>query len=143
MLPSDFSPGFSLDFTSSAHTSDYDGCGHRPNETSPVPPSTFTTSRSPYAGEACSELVEGFFGAAFPGSSRLPCPSLRMTSSALPCSPSGANLSTLQDSLDVAGCGFALPSQEVTTLQHNWSPESTGCLLYLARPQTCILKTSE
>ena len=75
----------------------------------------------PYAGE--------FFGAAFPGSSRLPWPSLRMTSSALPCSPFGANLSTLQDSLYVAGCGFALLSQEVTTLQHLRSPRSTGCLL--------------
>ena len=64
------------------------GVDHRPNETSPVPSSTFTTSRSPYAGE--------FFGAAFPGSSRLPWPSLSLTSSALPCSPSGANLSTLQ-----------------------------------------------
>jgi len=105
------------------------GVGHRPNETSPVPSSTFTTSRSPYAGEACPELVEGFFGAAFPGSSRLPWPSLSLTSSALPGSPSGANLSTLQDSLDVAGCGFALPSQEVTTLQHLRSPRSTGCLL--------------
>ena len=52
-----------------------------------------------------------------------------MTSSALPCSPSGANLSTLQDSLYVAGCGFALLSQEVTTLQHHRSPNSTGCLL--------------
>jgi hypothetical protein len=94
---------------------------HRPNETSPVPPSTFTTSRSLYAGE--------FFGAAYPGSSRLPWPSLSLTSSALPCSPSGANLSTLQDSRNVAGCGFALLSQEVTTLQHLRSPRSTGCLL--------------
>ena len=73
---------------------------HRPDETSPVPSSTVTTSRSLYAGE--------FFGAAFPGSSRLPWPSLSLTSSALPCSPSRANLSTLQDSLDVTGCGFAL-----------------------------------
>jgi len=97
------------------------GVGHRPNETSPVPSSTFTTSRSPYAGE--------FFGAAFPGSSRLPWPSLSLTRSALPGSPSGANLSTLQDSLYVAGCGFALLSQEVTTLQHHQSPDSTGRLL--------------
>jgi hypothetical protein len=97
------------------------GVDHRPNEISPVPSSTFTTSRSPYAGE--------FFGAAFPDSSRLPWPSLRMTSSALPCSPLGANLSALQDSPNVAGCGFALLSQEVTTLQHLRSPRSTGCLL--------------
>ena len=86
-----------------------------------IPSPTFTTSRSPYAG--------GFFGAALPGSSHLPWPSLSLTSSALPGSPSGANLSTLQDSLYVAGCGFALLSQEVTTLQHLRSPRSTGCLL--------------
>ena len=97
------------------------GVDHRPNETSPVPSPTFTTSRSLYAGE--------FFGAAFPGSSHLPWPSLSLTSSALPRSPFGANLSTLQDSLYVAGCGFALLSQEVTTLQHLRSPRSTGCLL--------------
>jgi len=119
-------PWISLLQLISAITMDVD---HRPNETSPVPPSTFTTSRSPYAGEACPELVEGFFGAAFPGSSRLPWPSLSLTSLALPGSPSGANLSTLQDSLYVAGCGFALLSQEVTTLQHHRSPDSTGCLL--------------
>ena len=94
---------------------------HRPNETSPVPSPTFTASRSPYAGE--------FFGAALSGSSRLPWPSPSLTSSALPCSPLGANLSTLQDSLHVAGCGFALLSQEVTTLQHLRSPRGTGCLL--------------
>ncbi len=43
--------------------------------------------------------------------------------------PSRANISTLQDSLYVAGCCFALPSQEVTSLQHNQSPGCTGCLL--------------
>ena len=41
---------------------------HRPDEISPVPSSTFTTSRSPYAG--------GSFTAAFPGSSPLQWPSL-------------------------------------------------------------------
>ena len=97
------------------------GVDHRPNETSPVPSPAFPTSRSPYAGE--------FFGAARSGSSRLPWPSPSLTSSALPCSPFGANLSALQDSLYVAGCGFALLSQEVTTLQHLRSPRSTGCLL--------------
>jgi hypothetical protein len=95
--------------------------GIRPREISPVPSPSFTTSRSLYAGE--------FFGAAFPGSSHLPWPSPRMKSSALPSSPIGANISTLQDSLHVAGCGFALPSQEDTTLQHLQSPGSTGCLL--------------
>ena len=94
---------------------------HRPSETSPVPSPTFTTSRSPYAGE--------FFGVVPSGSSHLPWPSLSLTSSALPGSPCGANISTLQDSLYVTGCGFALLSQEDTTLQHLRSPRSTGCLL--------------
>jgi hypothetical protein len=121
MTSSDFSPGFLLDFTSSAYTSRFGGCVHRPSETSPVPSPTFTTSRSPYAGE--------FFAAALSGSSPLPWPSLSLKSSALPCSPFGANISTLQDSLYVTGCGFALLSQEDTTLQHLRSPRSTGCLL--------------
>ena len=42
--------------------------GHRPDEISPVPSPTFTTSRSPYTG--------GSFAAALPGSSPLPWPSL-------------------------------------------------------------------
>jgi len=95
--------------------------GHRPRETSPVPSTTFPTSRPPYAGE--------FFGAALPGSSHLPWPSLRMTSSALPCPPFGANISTLQGSLYVTGCWFAPPSRRDTALQHHRSPDSTGCLL--------------
>ena len=101
--------------------------GHRPSETSPVPSTAFPTSRPPYAGE--------FFGAAPPGSSHLPWPSLSLTSSALPRSPFGANLSTLPcnaqhcHSLYVASCGFALPSQKVTVLQHLRSSNSTGCLL--------------
>lgn len=74
------------------------GEDHRPGETFPVPhlhcrrstvqvSPTFTTSRSPNAGE--------FLGAARPGFSPLPWPSLRMKGSALPCSPLGANISTL------------------------------------------------
>ncbi len=82
---------------------------------------TFTTSRFPYARE--------FLGAALSGSSHLPWPSLSLTSLALPCFPVGANISTLQDSLYITGCYFALPSQEDTTLQHNQSPDCTGCLL--------------
>ncbi len=97
------------------------GLGYRPGETSPVPSPTFSTSRSPYA--------EGFFVAASSGSSPLPWPSLSLTSSAPSCSPFGANISTLQDSLYVTGCCFALLSQEVTSLQHNLSPGCTGCLL--------------
>ena len=95
--------------------------GHRPSETSPVPSSTFTTSRSPYAG--------GFFTAALPGSSPLPWPSLRLTSSAPSFSRFRANISTLQDSLYVAGCCFAPSSRRATSLQHSQLPGCTGCLL--------------
>ena len=101
--------------------------GHRPCEISPVPPTTFPASRPPYAGE--------FFTAALPGSSPLPWPSLSLKSSALPCSPTGANISTLlceallRHSLYVTGCWFAPPSRRDTTLQHSQSPNCTGCLL--------------
>ena len=95
--------------------------GHRPDEISPVPSSTFTTSRSPYTG--------GSFTAAFPGSPPLPWPSLLAHKLGALFFPFRANISVLQDSLYVAGCCFALPSQEVTTLRHTWSPRCTGCLL--------------
>ena len=79
-----------------------------------------------------------------PGSSsRLPWPSLCMTSSALPCSPLGANLSTLPCDARIAVhlmlraavlLSFLRRLQRTvvgysTLLQHNRSPESTGCLL--------------
>jgi hypothetical protein len=91
----------------------------RPNEISPVPSPTFITSRSPYAGE--------FFCAVSPGSTRLPWPSLCMKSSALSCSPFGANISTLQDLLYATGCDFALPPQEDNAsappvTQKHWLP---------------------
>ena len=95
--------------------------GHRPDEISPVPLSTFATSRSPYAG--------GFFTAAFPGSSPLPWPSLCVNSSAPSFSRFRANISALQDSLYVTGCCFAPLSQGDTTLRHSQSPGCTGCLL--------------
>ena len=44
------------------------GVDHRPCETSPVPSSTFTTSRSPYAGEslgAASQVLHAFRGLPF------------------------------------------------------------------------------
>ncbi len=48
------------------------------------------------------------------------CRSLAVSlkSSALPCSPYGANISTLQGSLHVSGCWFALLPQEDRTLYH-------------------------
>ena len=95
--------------------------GYRPGETSPVPSPAFTTSRSLYTG--------GFLAAAFSGSSPLPWPSLRVTSSTPSCSPLGVNMSVLQDSLNVTGCCFAPLSQGVSTLQYSQSPDCTGCLL--------------
>ena len=64
-----------------------------------------------------------------PGSSPLPWPSLSLTSSAPSGSRCRANISTLQDSLYVTGCCFALLPQERTPLQHNRLPGSTGSLL--------------
>jgi hypothetical protein len=77
------------------------GVDHRPDEISPVPSPAFTTSRSPYAG--------GSFGAALPGSSHLPWPSLSLKSSAPSCSPLRANISTLQACPELAeGIHFML-----------------------------------
>ena len=98
-----------------------------PCEISPVPSSTFTTSRSPYAG--------GFFAVVYSGSSPLPWPSPSLIGSAPSCSPFGANISTLpceallRHSLYVTGCCFAPSSQRDTTLRHSQSSSCTGCLL--------------
>jgi len=75
----------------------------------------------PYAG--------GFLTAAFPGSSPLPWPSLIREQFGSLFSRFRVAISTLQDSLYVAGCYFASLSQGVTTLRHSQSPDCTGCLL--------------
>jgi hypothetical protein len=75
------------------------GVGHRPDELSPVSSPAFTTSRSPYAG--------GFFTAAFPGSLPFPWPSLCYEQLGSLLSRFRIRISTLQDSLYVAGCCFA------------------------------------
>jgi len=121
MSPSDFSSSFLSDFTLQLIPFVTTVVARRPDEISPVPSPTFTTSRSPYAGGffgAASQVLHTFLG-------------LRscVTNSAPSCSPFGANISTLQDSLYVTGCCFALPPQEDTPLQHNRSPGSTGSLL--------------
>lgn len=54
---------------------------------------------------------------------------LTLRGSALLCSPCGANLSTLQDSLYGTDRCFAPPSQRDTPLQHSQSPDCTGSLL--------------
>jgi len=92
-----------------------------PREISLVALMAVPTFRSPYAEE--------FFGAALPDSSPLPWPSHWLKCSALLCSPLGAIMSTLQDSLYGTDCRFAPPSQRDTPLHHLQSPGSSGSLL--------------
>ena len=101
---------------------------HRPDETSPAEYRSLAVFRrllsqhpAPHTPEGPSRLL--------PGSSPLPWPSLSLTSSAPSGSRCRANTPTLQDSLHVTGCCFALLPQEDTSLQHNRSPGSTGSLL--------------
>ncbi len=54
---------------------------------------------------------------------------LRLRGSALLCSPCGANMSTLQDSLYGTDRCFAPPSRRDTPLRHSQSPDCTGSLL--------------
>ena len=121
MISSDFSSGISQDFTFRLIPSITLVLYQRPDETSPVPSSTVTTSHTPYTGE--------FFAADSSGSSPLLLPSPCVTGSALSCSPYGANMSVLQVSLYVTGCCFASLSLGVTTLRHNRSPSYIDCLL--------------
>ena len=101
--------------------------GHRPDEISPVPSPTFTTSRSPYAG--------GFLAAAFPGSSPLPWPSLCYEQLSSLLSRFRVRISTLQDSLLCYGLLLCFPfsgscnasAQPVTRLHRlpaTWPPVS-------------------
>jgi len=117
---SDFSSDILQDFTLRLIPSVWTVLYRPPDETSPVPSSTFATSHTPYTGE---------FFAAVSGSWPLLLPSPCVTGSALSCSPYGANMSVLQVSLYVTGCCFASLSQGVTTLRHNQSPDCIGCLL--------------
>jgi hypothetical protein len=93
----------------------------RPREISLVALMTVPAFRSPYAG--------GFFEAARPESSPLPWPSRGMKRSAPSCSPYGANISALQDSLYGTDCWVALPPREDTALHHPRSPRGSGSLL--------------
>lgn len=117
MTPSDFSPGVVVDFVKWTYTTSYAACDPRPDEISPVSLTTVPAFHSPYAGE--------FFEAAFPDSSPLPWPSKCTNFSALPCSPEGANMTTLQDSLHGTDCRFA-PLFRVTPLHHRRSPQAVG-----------------
>ncbi len=93
----------------------------RPREVSRVALMAVPAFRSPYAG--------GFFEAALPDSSPLPWPSRRMKRSAPACSPCGANISALQDSLHGTDYRLAPLSQGDTALRHPRSPRSSGGLL--------------
>jgi len=74
MASSDFSPGFPLDFTSSAYTSGYDGCG---------PPTRWDLPCSiAYFHNIPLPLRRRVLHGCIPGSSPLPWPSLSLTSSA-------------------------------------------------------------
>ncbi len=76
-------------------------------ELSPVPSSTFTTFRFPYA--------EGFFEAVYPDSSPLPWPSPNYEGLGfLFISAMLSKFTTLQNSLDVTDCCFAHPSRTNT-----------------------------
>ncbi len=121
MIPSDLSRGIAPDFASGLIPGLPRVVAPRPREISPVALTAFPASRSPYAEE--------FLGAASPDSSPLPWPSRSLKRSALPCSPLGANMSTLQDSLNGTGCWFAPPSQRDTPLRHTGSPQCNGSLL--------------
>jgi len=81
MASSDFSPGFPPDFTSSAYTSGYDGCGPPTGWDLPCSVAYFVrcnaspTSRSPYAGgsfTAAFQALHRFPGLHFAWLARLP-----------------------------------------------------------------------
>ena len=111
-------PGFRIDVLMPRLPRDVDP---RPHEISLVARMALPAFRSPYAG--------GFFEAACPESSPLPWPSRQMKRWAPSWSPCGANMSTLQDSLDGTDYEFALLSQEDTALHHTRSPKCSGSLL--------------
>ena len=120
MASSDFSPDFLLDFTSSAYTIRYSDRAtdrmrsllfHHLLSQHPVLPTPEGSSRLHF------QVLRRFHGLRY------------WLKSSAPSFPFRANISALQDSLYVAGCCFALLSQEVTTFQHTRSPRCTGCLL--------------
>ena len=137
MIPSALSRGIAPDFASGLIPGLPRVVAPRPREISPVALTAFPASRSPYAEE--------FLGAASPDSSPLPWPSRSLKRSALPCSPLGANMSTLQDSLNGTGCWFAPPSQRDTPLRHPVTPvqrEPAPRLSGDYRDRTCTGKLS-
>ena len=122
MAPSDFSRGTGLDFASTGLYHAFRGLWSHDPVRSPLLPLWISQHSAPPTPE---------------GSSRLHVQNLhlfrdlrdRLRRSAPSCSPCGANISTLQDSLHGTDCWFALPSQEDTTLHHTQSPGCSGSLL--------------
>ena len=95
--------------------------GHQPDELSPVPSPTFTTSRSPYAGGFFAAAISRFFTAsmAFVGS----------RTTRLPLVPfPGQNIDAARFTLMLRAVVLP-PFLGDTSLQHLRSPRSTGCLL--------------
>ena len=121
MASSDFSSGIIGDFASQLIPFVPMVLCHRPDETSPVPSSTVTTSRTPYTGE--------FFAAVFQVLHRFSCLHLACQARLSLAPLAGPNISVLQVSLYVTGCCFAPSSRRVTTLRDSQSPGYTGCLL--------------
>ena len=116
MVSSDSSSGIPQDFSLRLIPAVTLALYQRPGETSPVPSPAFTTSRSPIRRRVlCS---------CYPGSTPLPWPSVSISNSAPSCSPFGANITTLQDSLDVTGCCFAPLSQRVTRFSTSGYPDA-------------------
>lgn len=122
MNPSDFSSGFLSDFTLCAYTGRFSGCGSTNQMRSLLFQQLLSQHPIPHTPEGSSVLL-------FQGLDTFLGLRLCVAGSAPSCTHLWANLSTLQDSLYVTGCWFALLSQEVTSLQHNQSPGRTGCLL--------------
>ena len=118
MASSDFSPSFPLDFTSSAYTSGYDGCGPPTERDLPCSVAYFRNIPLP--------LRRRVLRGCLPGSSPLPCPSLSLTNSAPSGSRPRANISAQQDSLYVTGCCFAPFLRSILRFSTTDHPEALG-----------------
>jgi hypothetical protein len=105
-----------------AYTEALAACGARDPMRSPLLPCWLCEHSAPPTPESSSGLLV---------QSLHPFRGLResLRRSALSCSPCGANMSALQDSLHGTDCWLALPSQEVTALHHTRSPWCSGSLL--------------
>ena len=121
MASSDFSPGFLLDFTSSAYTIRYSDRAtdrmrsllfHHLLSQHPVLPTPEGSSRLHF------QVLRRFHDLRY------------WLKSSAPSFPFRANISALEDSLYVAGCCFALPSQGVQRFSTPGHPDAlVACYL--------------